>query len=120
VETFCSGPGIERDHRRATGETRSASEIAKRAQGGDAAARGTLERHEDRVARSLAIVLNVLDPEVVVLGGGVSNIPHLATRVQSLLPRYVFTDRVAARVVLNAHGDSSGVRGAAWLWPEEG
>ena len=118
VETFCSGPGLERDHELVTGEAASSEEIAARAQRGDAKARGTLDRHADRVARSLAVVLNVLDPEVVVLGGGLSNIPGLALQVQRLLDQYVFTDQVAARVVVNVHGDSSGVRGAAWLWPE--
>jgi fructokinase len=119
VETFCSGPGMERDHSNATGESASAEEIAERGARGDPVARATLSRHADRLTRSLAIVLNVLDPEVVVLGGGLSNIPDLAANVQRLLPRYVFTDQVATRVVINVHGDSSGVRGAAWLWPEE-
>jgi fructokinase len=72
------------------------------------------------VARSLAVVVNIVDPEVVVLGGGVSNIRGLPERVQELLPGYVFTDRMSTRVVRNVHGDSSGVRGAAWLWPEAG
>jgi fructokinase len=87
---------------------------------GHEAARATLDRHADRVARARAVVLNVLDPEVVVLGGGVSNIEGLPERIGELLPTYVFTDEVLARVVRNTHGDSSGVRGAAWLWPEEG
>lgn len=118
IETFCSGPGMERDHRRTTGEARSAKDIARRAEGGDAAACATLDRYVDRLARALATVVNVVDPEAVVLGGGVSNTPGLAGRVQASLPPYVFSDEVAVRVVRHVHGDSSGVRGAAWLWPK--
>jgi fructokinase len=120
VETFCSGPGIEHDHALVTGEVLSSAKIAAMARRGHEAARATLDRHADRVARSLAVVLNVVDPEVVVLGGGVSNIEGLPEQVQERLPHYVFTDEVTARVVRNVHGDSSGVRGAAWLWPEGG
>lgn len=118
VETFLSGPGMERDHEAATGEARSSREIAIAAGSGDAGARATLERYVDRLARGLAVVINVLDPEVVVLGGGLSNLPRLARRVRSALPPYVFTDELTTRVVGNVHGDSSGVRGAAWLWPD--
>jgi fructokinase len=118
IETFCSGPAMERDHLEATGEALSAVRITERAEAGDAGARATLDRYVERLARSLAGVVNILDPEVVVLGGGVSNVPTLAGRVQALLPLHVFTDEVATRVVKNVHGDSSGVRGAAWLWPE--
>jgi fructokinase len=75
-----------------------------------------LERYTDRLARALTSVLNVLDPDVVVLGGGMSNLPGLPAAVSALLPRYVFSDTVVTKVLLNAHGDSSGVRGAAWLW----
>ena len=120
IETFCSGPGMERDHRGATGEELSAAEVVARAGAGDAAAEATLERYVGRLARSLATVVNVIDPEVVVLGGGVSNTPGLPERVQAALPPWVFSDEVAARVVRHRHGDSSGVRGAAWLWPEGG
>jgi fructokinase len=77
----------------------------------------TLDRYQDRLARALSSVINVLDPDVIVLGGGMSNIPDLASHVTALLPRYVFSDSVATRVVSNRHGDTSGVRGAAWLWP---
>ena len=118
LETFCSGPGIELDHRRATGEARSTPEIADLAARGDPGALATLDRHAGRLARGLATVINLLDPEVVVLGGGVSNLPGLAHVVEAELPRWVFTDRVTTRIVRNQHGDSSGVRGAAWLWPE--
>jgi fructokinase len=120
VETFCSGPGMARDHERVTGERVDATEIARRAAAGDPAACATLDRYVHRLARSLAVVVNILDPDVIVLGGGVSNIPVLPARVEALLPPLVFSDEVATRVVGNRHGDSSGVRGAAWLWPEEG
>jgi fructokinase len=118
VETFCSGPAMERDHREATGQFLRATEIAQHAHAGDVAARATLDRYVDRLARSLAVVVNILDPDVIVLGGGVSNVLGLGARVQDLLPPLVFSDDVATRVVQNVHGDSSGVRGAAWLWPE--
>jgi fructokinase len=118
VETWCSGPGVERDHLRETGESRTAEEIAARAASGDEPAARTLGRYVDRLARSLAVVINIVDPDVIVLGGGVSNIATLPARVQALLAEHVFSDSVAARVVRNVHGDSSGVRGAAWLWPE--
>jgi fructokinase len=109
---------MERDHREATGLSLRATEIAQRAQAGDAAASATLDRYVDRLARSLAVVVNILDPDAIVLVGGVSNVPGLGARVQDLLPPLVFSDDVATRVVHNVHGDSSGVRGAAWLWPE--
>jgi fructokinase len=118
VETFCSGPGLARDHARATGETLDPAEVGRRAAAGDPDARATLDRYVDRLSRSLAVVVNILDPDVIVLGGGVSNLPELAARVQAALPPLVFSDEVATRVLRNAHGDSSGVRGAAWLWPE--
>jgi fructokinase len=76
-----------------------------------------MTRYHDRLARALASVVNVLDPDVVVLGGGLSNIPALDAAAQAGLPRWVFSDTLATRVVRNLHGDSSGVRGAAWLWP---
>ena len=118
VETWCSGPGMERDHVQATGESLSAEEIEARVDHRDSGALATLDRYVDRLARSLAVVINIVDPDVIVLGGGVSNISVLPTRVQELLPSHVFSDYVATRVVSNVHGDSSGVRGAAWLWPE--
>jgi len=120
VETFLSGPAIERDHAAHGGTAADAAEIALSAATGDAAARATLARHADRMARALATVVNVLDPDVIVLGGGVSNLAHLYEEVPRLWGRWVFSDRVDTRLVPARHGDASGVRGAAWLWPETG
>lgn len=117
IETFLSGPGFERDHEERTGRARSSAEIVRLGAGGDAGALASLERYHDRLGRGLASVINVLDPDVVVLGGGMSNIPGLADSARAALTRHVFSDFVATRVVRNRHGDSSGVRGAAWLWP---
>lgn len=117
VETWLSGPGLAADHLRQTGREMSTREIAAAAGRGDAEARATLNRYVERLARALAVVVNIVDPEVVVLGGGVSNIPGLADRVGRALPPHVFSPTVVTRVVRNVHGDSSGVRGAAWLWP---
>ena len=110
IETYLSGPGLARDHERATGRRLAPEEIV--------ALQGeSLQRYEERLARALASVINVLDPDVIVLGGGMSNVPRLYTEMPRLWTRYVFSDHVATRLVRNAHGDSSGVRGAAWLWP---
>ena len=117
IETFLSGPGIARDHQRATGLTLEPTEIARRAEAGDAAAAATFERYEDRMARALATIINVIDPDVIVLGGGMSNVGRLYENVPARWSRYVFSDRVDTRLVPPRHGDSSGVRGAAWLWP---
>jgi len=116
IETFLSGPGMAADHERRTGERLTAREIARKANEGDAAARATLDRYVDRLARALAGVINVLDPGVVVLGGGLSGITMLYDRVPERWSRYVFSDIVATRLLPPVHGDSSGVRGAAWLW----
>jgi fructokinase len=115
IETFLSGPGLCRDHRSATGEARSAVEIATAAAAGDASSRATLERYAQRLARGLAHVINVLDPDAIVLGGGLSNVPLWYERVPQLWSRWVFSDRVDTVLLPNRHGDSSGVRGAAWL-----
>ena len=117
IETFLSGPGMARDHLEATGRRLTAVEIAQSAAQGDAQAGATLARYEDRLARALASVINVLDPDVIVLGGGMSNIGRLYDNVPRLWGRYVFSDRVDTRLVRARHGDASGVRGAAWLWP---
>jgi fructokinase len=117
IETFLSGPGFERDHALRSGSSRSSHDIVLAAAAGDPDALDALRRYEDRLARALAGVINILDPEVVVLGGGMSNLPDLAPSVSTLLPRYVFSDTVQTLLAPNLHGDSSGVRGAAWLWP---
>ncbi|HEY6134221.1 MAG TPA: ROK family protein [Rubrivivax sp.] len=119
-ETLLSGPGITRDHLLHTGESRSAAQIAQQARHGDAACSATLARHTSRLARALAAVINLLDPDVIVLGGGLSLMPHLYERVPALWSRWVFSGGLKdpVRTVLRAslHGDASGVRGAAWLW----
>jgi len=117
VETFLSGPAFERDFAENTGRALTGPEIVASAAEGDSAAHAALGRYHDRLARALASVVNVLDPDVIVLGGGMSNLPRLAESTSALLPRYVFSNTVKTRIVLNVHGDSSGVRGAAWLWP---
>jgi fructokinase len=117
IETFVSGPGLERDHASTAPESLSAAAIATRAEQDEPLARGALDRYCDRLARSLATVINVLDPDVVVLGGGVSHVSALYRELPVRLGAYVFSDYVETRVVPALHGDSSGVRGAAWLWP---
>jgi len=118
IETYLSGPGFEYDYSKISGDSRPAPEIAEAAARGDEAAAIAVARYHDRLARGLASVINVLDPDVVILGGGMSNLPGLVSAVTGRLPRYVFSDSVLTTVALNVHGDSSGVRGAAWLWPE--
>ncbi|MBB4264638.1 ROK family protein [Roseospira visakhapatnamensis] len=119
IETVLSGPGLAADHARVTGTTLEGPEIAARAEAGDAACRATLARYADRLARATATIVNVLDPDVVVLGGGLSNLSVLYQAVPALWPRWVFSDTVATALRPPAHGDSSGVRGAAWLWPAD-
>jgi fructokinase len=120
IETFLSGPGMARDHERHTATREQAPAIVARALAGDADALATMQRYEQRMARALASVINILDPDVIVLGGGMSNIDRLYDRVPRLWGQYVFAagveDVVRTRLVRAAHGDSSGVRGAAWLW----
>jgi fructokinase len=115
IETWLSGPGLARDYRDATGIERQSPAIVAAAAGGDAGAEAALRRYEDRLARGLATVINLLDPATIVLGGGVSNLERLYTSVPALWQRYVFSDTVQTRLVPPVHGDSSGVRGAAWL-----
>lgn len=117
IETFLSGPGLSGDHEKRTGERLSPEEIARRAETGDRAAVESLSRYEERLARALASVLNVLDPDVVVLGGGLSNLVQLYEAVPARWGRWVFSDRVDTRIFPPRHGAASGARGAAWLVP---
>ena len=120
IETFLSGPNLARDYREAGGEAITAQQLAGRAEAGEAAALAALARYEDRLARALSGVINILDPDALVLGGGLSNLDRLYRNLPQLLPRYVFSDHVATRILKARHGDSSGVFGAARLWrPEE-
>jgi fructokinase len=107
---------MARDHREHGGETLDAAAIVARATAGDPACAATLGRYEERLARALASVLNVLDPDVVVLGGGLSKIEQLYRRVPELWSKHAFSDEVRTQLRPPRHGDSSGVRGAAWLW----
>lgn len=116
IETFLSGPGMQADYARATGQSASAEQIVARASAGDAAAEAIVARYEDRMARGLASIINVLDPDVIVMGGGMSNIRRLYDNVPRLWRQYVFSDDVRTRLVPARYGDASGVRGAAWLW----
>ena len=120
IETFLSGPGLERDHAAHGGGKTSSRDVVAAAAAGDALATATIARYHERLARALASLINVLDPDVIVLGGGMSNLPRLAESVSALVPRWVFSDTVATRIARHVHGDSSGVRGAAWLWPANG
>jgi predicted NBD/HSP70 family sugar kinase len=115
IETFLSGPGMAKVHQMETGDSLSAEEIVARAEQGDAACERSLQIYENRLARSLAHVINILDPDVIVLGGGMSNIARLYANVPALWGEWVFSDRVDTKLVPNRFGDSSGVRGAAWL-----
>ncbi len=119
IETFLSGPGLARDHRAITGEDAEPRRIAMRAAQGDPAAGRTLERYLDRLARSLATVINLLDPEIIVLGGGLGQIDAIYRAVPRLWGAYAFSDSVATKLVPPRWGDASGARGAAWLWPPE-
>ena len=110
IETYLSGPGLARDHERATGRRVAPEEAVLDAK--------TMARYQERLARALASVINLLDPDVIVLGGGMSKLAALYTEVPRLWTRYVFSDHVATRLAPPVHGDSSGVRGAAWLWEE--
>jgi fructokinase len=119
IETRLSGPGLAADFAIATGETVTGEEIVRRAEDSDFAAGAALSRYEDRLARALSQVINLLDPEVIVLAGGVSRIERLYRHVPALWGQWIFSDSVRTRLVPARHGDSSGVRGAAWLWPAE-
>jgi len=121
IETFLSGPGFQADHERATGHRLAAPEIVAAACAGDLGATAALERYELRMARALASIINLLDPDVIVLGGGMSNIDRLYESVPMIWGRYVFASGAGREVIRTRfararHGDASGVRGAAWLW----
>jgi fructokinase len=116
IETFCSGTGLAADFRRTSGKSLPAEQIAT---SGNPDAKAAIARLTDRLARSLATVMNLFDPDCIVLGGGLSNIESLYHDLPPLVERHAFTPEGAPRIVKNRHGDSSGVRGAAWLWPDE-
>jgi len=116
IETFLSGPGLARDYETRSGRRLDPSGIVTAAEGGDTDARAAIACYERRLARGLAAIINVIDPDAIVLGGGVSNIARLYERVPRLWGEFVFSDAVMTRLVRAVHGDSSGVRGAAWLW----
>ncbi|HET9234045.1 MAG TPA: ROK family protein [Candidatus Eisenbacteria bacterium] len=118
IETFLSGPGFARDHAAHTEATLAPAEILALAARGDPESGAALDRYLDRMARSLATVINLLDPNVIVLGGGMSHIEALYRFVPKRWSTYVFSDRVDTSLEPAIHGDASGVRGAAWLWPE--
>jgi fructokinase len=115
LESYVSGPSLARD---CDGPgAHDASLLPNRAAAGDRAAIDALDRHADRLARGLAVVVNLLDPDAIVLGGGLSNMSHLYTELPRRIPHHAFSDTIATPILPNRHGDSSGVRGAAWLWP---
>lgn len=116
IERWVSGTGLQQDYARSCGEELTGEEIAARAESGDAEAQAVMDRYEDRLARGLASVINMLDPDVIVLGGGVSAVARLYNSVPELWQRYVYSDRCDTPLRQNIHGDDSGVRGAAWLW----
>jgi fructokinase len=119
IETWISGTGLEKDYLRATGAALTGPEIVKRSEAGEAAASAALDRYEDRLARSLTHVINLLDPDIIVLGGGMSRVQRIYPYVRAKLPGLVFGRESSTPVVPARHGDSSGVRGAAWLWPAD-
>ncbi|MEZ5856232.1 MAG: ROK family protein [Hyphomicrobiaceae bacterium] len=116
LETWISGSGLARDHQRITGKPLRGEDIVQLAADGDAEACATLARHADRLARGLSHVVNLIDPEVIVLGGGLSKLGHLYSDVPGLMERWVFADNPKVTIRPPRWGDASGVRGAAWLW----
>jgi fructokinase len=115
LELYLSGPGLAEDFYGAG--ARDATAIPAMAINGDPAAQAALDRHADRLARALANITNLLDPDAIVLGGGLSNLPHLYDTIPKLMQPYIFSDFCTPNILPAKHGDSSGVRGAAWLWP---
>ncbi len=119
LETWVAGTGFAADYNRATGQALIGADVAKRAEAGEPDAVAALDRYVDRLGRAIAMVCNILDPDVFVLGGGMSNVEALYTRVPEVAARWAFSDVFETKIVKAKHGDSSGVRGAAWLWPLE-
>ncbi len=119
IESWNSGPAFEAEYKSLEKKNLTAEAIVTAARSGDRAAKSALRRYSDRLARALSHVINLVDPHIIVLGGGMSNVEELYTEVPSRWGAYVFSDRVDTKLVRNMHGDSSGVRGAAWLWPNE-
>jgi fructokinase len=119
LETFLSGPALADDYARATGRRLKAEDVAAAAHGSDPWARAALDRYIERLGRAMAVLIDIVDPSVIVLGGGLSNIAELYERLPQAIRPHVFADAWSARIVQAAHGDSSGVRGAARLWPLE-
>ena len=117
IETYLCGGALSAEHRQRTGKDLTATAVAAAAAAGDAAAAATLDIYVDRLARALAVVMKIVDPDAIVFGGGVSKIAQLYDMLPPLLGRYVYSDVMTTRVLPAKHGDSSGVRGAAWLWP---
>jgi fructokinase len=117
LETWVSGPAFENDYAAASGRSARAPEIIGFARAGEAVAVAALERYAERLGRALAVICDILDPDIIVLGGGMSNAPEIYPRLLPSLESRVFSDSLATRVTPAVHGDSSGVRGAAWLWP---
>lgn len=117
METWVSGPALAADHARATGAALSPEEVVAQAQNGGREAQATLDRHASRLARGLAAIVNVLDPDVIVLGGGLSQLAHLYEWLPGLMTPHIFSDQVSVRIKPPRWGDAGGVRGAAWLWP---
>ncbi|MGD8925540.1 MAG: fructokinase [Thioalkalispiraceae bacterium] len=117
IETFLSGTGLTRHYLAAGGKAERAQDVIQQVEAGEPLATKLMNDYEDRMARALASVINIIDPHVIVLGGGMSNVSRLYEHVPKLWTKYVFSDHVATRLVPPKHGDSSGVRGAAWLWP---
>tara|TARA_R110000824_G_scaffold399843_1_gene605973 strand:- start:62698 stop:63597 length:900 start_codon:yes stop_codon:yes gene_type:complete len=118
IESWCSGPAFETEYETAENEKLTAAEIADLARKGHRPAKSAIRRYSDRVARALSHVINLLDPHVIVLGGGMSNIDEIYDEITARWDNYIFSDSVETKLLRNKHGDSGGVRGAAWLWPD--
>jgi len=119
IETFLSGPGLARTYQAAAGKLLTAEDVARAAAAGEPVATACLDLYADRLARALTAVINIVDPDVIVLGGGLSNIGRLYDELPARIAGYAFSDAIDTPIVRARHGDSSGVRGAAWLWPED-